>query len=106
MTEREEEEEEERPLAAQLALLNIGTDVENRHELTGTPIFTNAVLKRFKGYFTQYGFLAGMSDAHDRSQDLSASQDPRVFFNIAAPSSTFICGVLGLWQESHSILPT
>lgn len=96
------EDEEKRLLAAQLTLLSTETKVQNRHEIAGAPIFTSAVLRRFKDQFTQHGFLAGMSDVLDSAQDSTIFSDPRVFFNIAAPSSAFICGSQGS-GKSHTL---
>lgn len=80
-----------------------------------TLIFTMPVLEHVekalsKGSgqsFPQYGLLAGLSDVLFRNTDNQApvatpTQDPRIFFNIAAPSSTFICGSQGS-GKSHTV---
>lgn len=88
-------------LAAHLALLKTAQGRQDHHELSGTLIFKMPVLKNSKHLFSQYGFIAGMSDIleHNATNDsvLSAGDqtDPRLFFNISAPSSAFICGSQG-----------
>ena len=47
--------------------------------------------------FSQYGLLAG-----DIGRPRGGERDPRIFYNIAAPSSTFICGSQGS-GKSHSL---
>ncbi|KFA53350.1 hypothetical protein S40293_06654 [Stachybotrys chartarum IBT 40293] len=70
--------------------------VKSSSDVNTSPIFTEAVRREvlrssasLKGDdgrrpFSQYGLLAG--DANGQSTD------PRIFFNVSAPSSTFICG--------------
>ncbi len=97
-----------RELATHLALLKTATDHQDHHELTGTPIFTMPVLKHSRHLFSQYGFIAGMSDTLDSKpigEDIprsGAATDPRLFFNISAPSSAFICGSQGS-GKSHTL---
>jgi hypothetical protein len=50
--------------------------------------------------FPQYGLLADLADAVRENSKFEEpghpyAQDPRIFFNVAAPSSTFICGSQG-----------
>lgn len=47
--------------------------------------------------FTQYGLLAG-----DINRDPADTADPRIFYNVASPSSVFICGSQGS-GKSHSL---
>jgi hypothetical protein len=47
--------------------------------------------------FKQYGLLAG-----DINGPPSETRDPRIFYNVAAPSSTFICGSQGS-GKSHTL---
>ena len=93
--------EEARKKAIQLKLLAHSTESQTRHDIKGTPVFTIPVLQHSKDCFSQYGFLAGMSDVLEKSAATTPS-DPRVFFNIAAPSSTFICGSQGS-GKSHTL---
>jgi hypothetical protein len=97
------EDEGNRLLAAHMALLQPGLQVQTRHEVVTTPVFTNSVLQKFKNQFSQYGFMAGMSDVLEKIPDsTSTPEDPRIFFNIAAPSSAFICGSQGS-GKSHTL---
>lgn len=92
---------ETRELASHMALLKSNTSHQDNHELTGTPIFTMPVLKHSRHLFSQYGFIAGMSDLLKRESSgeeealAGTETDPRLFFNISAPSSAFICGSQG-----------
>lgn len=94
---------------AHLALLQTGTTLQEKQEVTGTPLFTPAVQKHNPHLFTQYGFFAGLSDVlHQNSLpdssglNQSVKPDPRLFFNIAAPTSAFICGSQGS-GKSHTL---
>lgn len=97
-------------LITHLELLNLSTKKqEDDHELSSSPIFTAPVLREFSEKFSQYGFLAGNSDLLDeiksKHKDLTAlleDMDPRVYFNISAPSSVFICGSQGS-GKSHTL---
>jgi Cdc6-like AAA superfamily ATPase len=51
--------------------------------------------------FTQYGLLAGRSSEND-AKPTDCDFDPRLFYNIAAPSSVFICGSQGT-GKSHTL---
>lgn len=97
--------EEKRLLAAHLDLLETVSELQDQHEVTGTPIFTEPVLKCFNDQFSQYGFLAGISDILNGGKSSgppTSAEDPRLFFNIAAPSSAFICGSQGS-GKSHTL---
>jgi hypothetical protein len=56
--------------------------------------------------FTQYGLLAGdvggLSLANEAKANGEPAPDPRLFYNIAAPSSVFICGSQGS-GKSHTL---
>lgn len=89
----------------QLALLTKGSAEKDGQQIGGTPIFTQKVLETAPKAFTQYGFLAGNAELLDgmTTQDLmSATDDPRLYFNVAAPSSVFICGSQGS-GKSHTL---
>jgi hypothetical protein len=95
-----------RLLQYHLSLLEIEPQQEGLEEAITTPIFTMPVLKHAemisskdaKEPFPQYGLLAGMADDlcgipnSGKSTNRTVDGDPRIFFNIAAPSSIFICG--------------
>ncbi|PBP16646.1 hypothetical protein BUE80_DR012539 [Diplocarpon rosae] len=109
-----QQSDEIQELIAQLALLGSASrQREQQHELTSTPIFTKSVLEHAaptkKTSFSQYGLLAGdadlLGDIAGQDRDLSKlplDQDPRVYFNISAPSSAFICGSQGS-GKSHTL---
>jgi hypothetical protein len=53
----------------------------------------------------QYGLLAGIIPAlnnFDINNETQEKQDPRIFFNLTPPSSTFICGSQGS-GKSHTL---
>jgi len=95
------EDEETRLFNAHLGLLKTATGLQNDHEVKGTPIFTAPVLQHSRQYFSQYGFFAGLSSVMNSTAN-GVSSDPRVFFNISAPSSAFICGSQGS-GKSHTL---
>ncbi|KAA8563858.1 hypothetical protein EYC84_011873 [Monilinia fructicola] len=80
--------------ALHLELLQ-GTADGNRDNQATTPIFTAALRDQIR----QYGLIAGQSDILANRKE---SQDPRLFYNIAAPFSTFICGSQGS-GKSHTL---
>lgn len=98
-------EEEDEHLDTHLALLSGSITKQDQHELASTPIFTKPVIQHSRHAFNQYGFLAGASDILDTnsySGEGESFEDPRVFFNISAPSSAFICGSQGS-GKSHTL---
>ncbi|KAH7111372.1 hypothetical protein EDB81DRAFT_671448 [Dactylonectria macrodidyma] len=95
-------------LKAHMRLLRIEEHSDEIHDVFSTPIFTENVGKSLfdahktkSGYkkkaLPQYGLLAG---------DISAGGEPnesvRLFYNVAAPSSVFICGSQGS-GKSHTL---
>lgn len=112
---RTKSSESTRLFTRHLELLKREAGQQELHEATTTPIFTMPVLEHVEKIisgsssplFPQYGLLAGLSDGLiDETEEegpLSLKcQDPRIFFNIAAPSSTFICGSQGS-GKSHTL---
>ncbi|KAH8895215.1 hypothetical protein GQ53DRAFT_641468 [Thozetella sp. PMI_491] len=86
-----------------LELLERQPGLHELNDITTTPIFTEAVRRHAKGLgsgsrnpFPQYGLLAG--DAGEGPP----AEDPRIFYNVAAPSSAFICGSQGS-GKSHTL---
>lgn len=83
-------------------------------EMRNTPIFSATVrnnINEISGStestpFTQYGLLAGIS--RDRHGEVTVydeqrrASDPRLFYNVATPSSVFICGSQGS-GKSHTL---
>jgi hypothetical protein len=101
--------EDARLFAAHMALLSSDSSLQNQHEVSSTPLFTKKVLDHSRSLFSQYGFLAGLSNVLDSNAggnpDASRPSrpvDPRLFFNISAPSSAFICGSQGS-GKSHTL---
>ncbi|PVH72139.1 hypothetical protein DL98DRAFT_611852 [Cadophora sp. DSE1049] len=104
------ERADRRELSVHLSMLaSIGGAQEEQNELAGSPIFTTPVLRHSKSSFSQFGFLAGDADILDYiatsgtdTASLPANLDPRIYFNISAPSSAFICGSQGS-GKSHTL---
>lgn len=108
--------EEAHCLAKHMHLLRKRRSQHELLEVTTTPIFTMPVLKYSEKLlsqgapeaFPQYGLLGGLVDVLQNKErsilesDLHNSQDPRIFFNVATPSSTFICGSQGS-GKSHTL---
>ena len=81
-------------------------------EITTTPIFVMPMLRYAEALlspgdpqpFPQYGLLGGLSEvlkAQEKSGEFHR-RDPRILFNVATPSSTFICGSQGS-GKSHTL---
>jgi len=109
-----QEAENARLSAYHLRLLRGAGQYESQ-EVTTSPVFTTRVLDHAgrcisggSSPFSQYGLLAGESDMLKEDKDSgeaassSPTQDPRIFFNVEAPSSTFICGSQGS-GKSHTL---
>ncbi|KAJ5394234.1 uncharacterized protein N7487_011875 [Penicillium crustosum] len=105
----------DRQLEYHLSLLKLESQEEQLEENSLAPVFTSHVLSRCcdqspskpAGEISQYGLLAGITKAsvsdsevlNDRS---TWEKDPRLFFNVSSPSSTFICGSQGS-GKSHTL---
>jgi len=81
-------------------------------EATTAPIFTMPILKHAEGLLSQgattpisqYGLIGGLAEVL-RDVEMSGKpieKDPRIFFNVATPSSVFICGSQGS-GKSHTL---
>ncbi|PFH62032.1 hypothetical protein XA68_15355 [Ophiocordyceps unilateralis] len=87
-----------------------GTTYDN--EIAASPIFTEAVRRHGQGQkrplFSQYGLLGGQTNKMEKQNNMftgsltTAYKDPRIFHNVSAPSSVFICGSQGS-GKSHSL---
>ncbi|KAK0665737.1 hypothetical protein QBC41DRAFT_232138 [Cercophora samala] len=100
---------EEDILKTHLDLLDHQPALDELNEIKTTPLFTERVRKYARGLvgqsssqqqpFSQFGLLGG-----DLSQTETGAKvdDPRIFWNIAAPSSFFICGSQGS-GKSHTL---
>lgn len=90
-----------------MSLLNASCEVDKIADIRGSPIFTKAVHKHALAGsqenkvkpFTQHGLLAG---ALNEDGTLQNEKDARIFYNITAPSSVFICGSQGS-GKSHTL---
>jgi hypothetical protein len=110
-----EESESDRIYNYHLSLLRPSPIQRGLQEAMTAPIFTMPVFehaeavatKQSSPVFPQYGLLAGLADrvredGRCEGPDQPLVQDPRIFFNVAAPSSTFICGSQGS-GKSHTL---
>ncbi|KAJ6788802.1 hypothetical protein PWT90_02805 [Aphanocladium album] len=100
-------------LARHMKLLG-ATDTGTTPEMNNVPIFHAVVKKNAKEFcgssettpFTQYGLLAGILQDKNGESGLHGEQrkgsDPRLFYNVATPSSVFICGSQGS-GKSHTL---
>ena len=104
-SESELSSDEDSVLNRHLDLLQRRPGLDELNEIKTTPLFTEAVRRYAVSLagtggekpFSQYGLLAGHVTG---STDDGA--DPRIFWNIAAPSSFFICGSQGS-GKSHTL---
>ncbi|KAK1768941.1 hypothetical protein QBC33DRAFT_448798 [Phialemonium atrogriseum] len=104
--EGESSSDEDFTLETHLGLLERRADQDELNEIKTAPIFTDSVRKYAISVtgkspdqpFTQFGLIAG-----DVSHPAGAPPaDPRIFYNVSAPSSVFICGSQGS-GKSHSL---
>ncbi|KAI5859985.1 hypothetical protein GGS23DRAFT_583354 [Durotheca rogersii] len=92
-------------LKTQLRLLERLPEKNELNEITSAPLFTYPVLAHAKKLaaessarsFSQYALFAGDSDGLRQK-----ATDPRIFHNVSAPSSVFICGSQGS-GKSHTL---
>ncbi|EFR02050.1 hypothetical protein MGYG_05053 [Nannizzia gypsea CBS 118893] len=95
-----------------MGLLN-STSTQEAKEASLAPIVSGCVLRHKSDStestsgISQYGLLAGLCHvltSIDPKQELNLedSGDPRLFFNVTSPSSTFICGSQGS-GKSHTL---
>ncbi|KAH6872055.1 hypothetical protein B0T10DRAFT_522595 [Thelonectria olida] len=95
-------------LKTHMKLLDFEEQSGEFHDTVSTPVFTETVGKHLldatkanldqrKKALTQYGLLAG-----DISEGRGSGRPLRVFYNVAAPSSVFICGSQGS-GKSHTL---
>ncbi|KAI1746985.1 hypothetical protein F4782DRAFT_543880 [Xylaria castorea] len=97
--------ENDEVMRQQLSLLRQQTGTDELNEISTAPLFTYPILEHGRNIaaptptspFSQYGLLAG-----DAQSLQTSSEDPRIFYNVATPSSVFICGSQGS-GKSHSL---
>ena len=92
-------------LAYHLNLLKLDSSNDQDEETSLAPLFTGSVLQSGLGP-SQYGLLGGVIKANTfrapGPEEEVLKKDPRLFFNVASPSSTFICGSQGS-GKSHTL---
>ncbi|KAK8072306.1 hypothetical protein PG996_005654 [Apiospora saccharicola] len=89
-----------------LKLLTRRPEDDDMMGIMSAPIFTHPVLEHARSIrqgskstpFPQYAFLAGNSEVGHGA----GMADPRIFYNVASPSSIFICGQQGS-GKSHTL---
>ncbi|TVY44545.1 hypothetical protein LOCC1_G003349 [Lachnellula occidentalis] len=107
------ETDQEKIYERHMELLSRKNGQHDLQDAVTTPIFTMPVFNHVlanKGTgtgFAQYGLLAGLDDVLQAESASGAPtdekrKDPRLFFNISSPSSTFICGSQGS-GKSHTL---
>ncbi|KND89580.1 hypothetical protein TOPH_05597 [Tolypocladium ophioglossoides CBS 100239] len=96
-------------LLSHLDLLQDDGQTRDAGEIMGTPVFTEVVRKYAESLpdrFTQHGLLGGdagkMAATMFTGSLMSVENDPRLYHNITAPSSVFICGSQGS-GKSHTL---
>lgn len=98
-------------LSAHLQLLERRVGRDELGEIASTPIFTEPVRRYALSLadsshdrmpFHQYGLLAGNLGSRSGRSLKHAPTDPRLFWNISAPSSFLICGSQGS-GKSHTL---
>lgn len=96
--------------------MKLDSDIEQLEEASLAPVFTSHVFSRRcrdpsvskpTGVVSQYGLLAGIIksnglDSMALEDKRTWEKDPRLFFNVSSPSSTFICGSQGS-GKSHTL---
>ncbi|KAK7985104.1 hypothetical protein PG988_002726 [Apiospora saccharicola] len=90
-----------------LKLLTRRPEDDDMMGIMSAPIFTHPVLEHARSIrqgskstpFPQYAFLAGNSEVGHGA----GMADPRIFYNVASPSSIFICGQQGS-GKSHTLV--
>lgn len=112
-----EDTEAARLLECHLGLLRLGPAQQGPHDVMTAPILTMPVIEHAESEavaardsspaFPQYGLLAGTTEAarngwKAKETGQTYTRDPRIFFNVAAPSSIFICGSQGS-GKSHTL---
>lgn len=108
----DESEELEAIFKIQLRLLSHQSEENELREIKLAPIFTGAICNQIQSpspmanihgdlpISTQYGLLGG--DAGMLAANQENKVDPRIFHNVSAPSSIFICGSQGS-GKSHTL---
>ncbi|PHH60585.1 hypothetical protein CDD81_1441 [Ophiocordyceps australis] len=93
-------------LASHLRLLSLAdVDTEAGNEIIATPIFSASICQYGSSLpdnpYTQYGLL-GCDTSLVHGNIVVKGKDPRIYHNVSAPSSVFICGSQGS-GKSHTL---
>ena len=93
-------------LAYHLSLLKLYSSNDQSEKACLAPIFTGFVLRQPELAPSQYGLLGGVKNIETSgfasADNRFIEKDPRLFFNVSSPSSTFICGSQGS-GKSHTL---
>ncbi|CAI7609417.1 unnamed protein product [Penicillium viridicatum] len=93
-------------LAYHLSLLKLDNSNDESEKASLAPVFPGSVLTQAKLAPSQYGLLGGIKKIETSRDTGTESElikhDPRLFFNVSSPSSTFICGSQGS-GKSHTL---
>ncbi|KAJ5346877.1 uncharacterized protein N7506_000130 [Penicillium brevicompactum] len=93
-------------LAYHLSLLKLDSSNDQSEKACLAPIFTGFVLRQPELAPSQYGLLGGVKNIETSgfasADNRFIEKDPRLFFNVSSPSSTFICGSQGS-GKSHTL---
>jgi hypothetical protein len=89
-----------------LSLLKLHNTTDQIEVASASPVFTGSVLNLSTEGPSQYGLLGGVKGITTLGlpslDEKVLEVDPRLFFNVASPSSTFICGSQGS-GKSHTL---
>lgn len=89
-----------------LSLILIDESDDQTEEVGLAPLFTGPVLTQSMQTLNQFGLLGGIrmiqAPGFSDPQSQILQEDPRLFFNVSSPSSTFICGSQGS-GKSHTL---
>jgi hypothetical protein len=89
-----------------LSLLKLDNSSNQNEEASLAPTFTGPVLSQPELSLSQYSLLGGVKQISTPrlpgQEDEFFQKDPRIFFNVSSPSSTFICGSQGS-GKSHTL---
>ncbi|KAJ5520824.1 hypothetical protein N7463_001277, partial [Penicillium fimorum] len=100
------EQQTDPAMAYHLSLLKLDSSNDQKQKASIAPIFTGFVLRQPKLAPPQYGLLGGIKSiemsSHASAENEIIKKDPRLFFNVSSPSSTFICGSQGS-GKSHTL---
>ncbi|KAJ5949974.1 hypothetical protein N7454_001558 [Penicillium verhagenii] len=87
----------------QLGLLKLENGEDEIQDASLAPVFAGPVLDMPIPGPSQYGLLGGVKGVSTvTNQQIVCEKDPRLLFNVASPSSTFICGSQGS-GKSHTL---